>query len=381
MILDEEIKNSINWLLNSNIRIKHGKAKGALYGWKDLTTSSYPFIYSEIVGYAITCFSWLYRNFLLNEALKAAQESSKWVGNNILSGLLITGKLNKSNSFDLKGDISNQIYSFDNAMILSGLLNLYNIDNDNKNLNTAITIGDALINNFFDGKKMIALLDRNFNQSDYGKDKWSTISGSFQSKIAMSLLKLFKVTGNSHYKDVSESLCLFALEKQNPDGRFRTNDIDSDLTFLHPHLYSCEGLLYSGINLQNYQYIDSALKGIEWAIQLMDKNNGQLPRSTKENIEQSDCMAQLLRLLIICYSELKKRNNAYDIDAHVDKLQQRILNLCIINGEEKGGVLYQKNHNQACTWCTMFTIQAFNFYKQRKMEKNYSMADMIEYYI
>lgn len=378
MILDKIIENNINWLTNSDICIKQGKDKGALYGWKDLTNSSYPFIYSEIVGYAITCFSWLFNKKYDKDLLNAAQEGAQWIINNKLFGLLTTGKINTS-SFDSKGDISNQIYSFDNGMILTGLMNLYKIDKDSKNLNTAIEVADGLIDKFFDGKKMIAMLDSSFNPSEYGKGKWSTMSGSYQAKIAMGLLKLFKVTQKSVYREVSHSICDFALTMQNQDGRFKTN-IEDDLTFLHPHLYSCEGLLYSGINLSDSHYVEASLKGLEWAINLMENNKGTLPRSTKENIEQSDCMAQLMRLLIICYTELKKRDN-YDLDSIIEKLRESISKLYVSDGESNGGFRYQSHLNQICTWCTMFSLQSFVFYKDFKEKDNLSMTDLMEYYI
>jgi hypothetical protein len=34
--------------------------RGAMYGWKNLNPTSYPFIYNELVGYSITAFSWNY---------------------------------------------------------------------------------------------------------------------------------------------------------------------------------------------------------------------------------------------------------------------------------------------------------------------------------
>ena len=379
MVSEEIINNNSNWLVNSEIRVQQGEDKGALYGWKELTDSSYPYIYSEIVGYATTCFSWLFVNENNNQALTAAQESAAWLRNNMTSGILITGKINKTASFDLKGDLSNQVYSFDNGMILAGLMNLYKIDKDSKNLNSAIEIADKLIDKFFDGKKMIAMLDRSFNLSDYGKGKWSTMSGSYQAKIAFGLLKLFKVTQKTIYREVSKSICDFALTMQTPDGRFKTN-AEEDLTFLHPHLYSCEGLLYAGIILSDKQYIDSALRGLEWAIKLMENNDGSLPRSTKENVEQSDCMSQLMRLLIICNSDLNKRDN-HNLNIFIENLRKSILNLYTSDGKNMGGFRYQTSLNQICTWCTMFTLQAFVYYNDFKSKDNLSMTDLMEYYI
>jgi hypothetical protein len=156
--------------------------------------------------------------------------------------------------------------------------------------------------------------------------------------------------------------------------------VEENLTFLHPHLYSCEGLLHTGLVLSEDRYIEASIKGLEWAIKQMDINHGSLPRTTEENVEQSDCMAQLLRLLIICYSEMKKRNNS-DIDVIIDKLHESLSNLFISDGECKGGFKYQKSSSQICTWCTMFTLQAFSFYNVFEGGNNLSMVDMMDYYI
>jgi hypothetical protein len=376
----EIIDNNINWLLFSDIRIKEGKDQGALSGWKDLTDSSLPFIYSEIVGYAITCYSWIYLKDNNKLALTAAEESFQWINKNIQNNLLPAGKINNSSGFNLKGDLQNQIYSFDNGIIIAGLLNLYKINHDSEILNLAVRIADGLIEKFWKGDRMLALLDASFNKTDYGKGKWSTISGPYHAKIAFGFIKLFKAAGNPIYRDISRSLCDFGLRTQDKEGRFITNT-DNDLTYLHPHLYSCEGILYSGIELMDNNYIKASLKGLEWAIKLMHTNNGLLPRSTKENIEQSDCIAQLLRLLIICRSKLDT-NGKLDINNIIENLKNTLLNLYIQNGRGMGGFRYQRSFNQICTWCTMFSVQAFEFYNIMIDKDDDKLAmDLMEYYI
>ncbi len=369
----------MNWLLNSDIRIKHGDEKGAIYGWKELATSSYPFIYSEIVGYAITCFAGNYIENFDQQSLNAATEGSSWIIKNMKSNVLTAGKTTETKAFDLKGDLSNQIYSFDNGMILIGLLNLYKANKDPELLQSSVTIADALIDNFFNGTKMTALLDNQFKSSDYGQNKWSTLSGSFQAKIAIGFLKLFKITQKTIYSEVAYALCDYALNRQDQNGRFKTN-VDDNLTFLHPHLYSCEGLLYSGIEMHEDRYIEAVMKGLEWAVKQMNINNGMLPRTTEEHVEQSDCIAQLIRLLIICYKDLKKRN-LQNIDNVIESLCNSLSALYISDKDNGGGIKYQKSSNQICTWCTMFAWQAFTYYKLLKNENDIPMTEMIEYYI
>src|SRR5438093_4328167 len=81
--------DNMTWLISSDIRIKYGQNRGALYGWKNLNPVSFPFIYSEITGYAITSFCWIYSEFGNLAALKAAKESSEWVIKNMRSYLLV----------------------------------------------------------------------------------------------------------------------------------------------------------------------------------------------------------------------------------------------------------------------------------------------------
>ena len=359
MNTEQNIENNIQWLLMSDIRVKDGEDQGALYGWKDLTNASLPFIYSEIVGYAITCFSWIYLETSNKQALTSAQEGSQWIQKNIQQDLLPAGKIGNNKSFESKGNLHNQIYSFDNGMIITGLLNLYNSDSNSDHLKVASRIADGLIEKFWDGDHMTALLNSSFNHTDYGKGKWSTIPGPYHTKIAIGFLKLFNATGNQLYRDIARSLCDFGLKKQDPNGRFKTN-IENDITFMHPHLYSCEGLLYAGIELMEEQYIESSLNGLGWAVKVMNENKCSLPRSTDENIEQSDCIAQLLRLLIICRSKLKK-NQSLNVEAAIENLKKSLLNLYVSDGKDMGGYRYQSSFNQVCTWyiCSHYRHRVF----------------------
>jgi hypothetical protein len=384
----------MRWLLYSGIQITEGQDKGAVYGWKNLSTGSsslssysYPFIYSEITGYAVTFFSWVYSELKTEESLEAAKLSADWIIRNVLlsssatSSLLVAGRI-KEDNFKDKGNLSNQIYAFDNGMIIIGLLNLYKLTKDSTVLSTAENMTKSLIRYFFDdpsSSKVItaALLDTNFKTVSYGKGKWSTVPGPYHSKLALALLPLYHITNNNLYRETTESLCNFTISLQKPDGRFITNPGSKDLTFLHPHLYACEGLIYVGITLRNTEYFVSGLKGLAWAVKQI-KPNGGLPRSTQEqDIEQSDCMAQLLRLLIMCnsdlLSELLNKNDAAAlvVDTAIELLYKRLLDFYVSEepdrvGHSRGAMKYQINIESLCTWCTMFSSQALRLYQRRK---------------
>ena len=138
---NEIFNDNVKWLLYSGIRIKNGPNMGAVYGWKNLNPPSYPFIYSEITGYAITSYVYIYSELSEHEALYAAKDCAYWIIQNLSKNkssslfLMPAGVIEAAN-FDQKGDLSNQIYAFDNGMIILGLLNLYKVTKD-QNLLTA----------------------------------------------------------------------------------------------------------------------------------------------------------------------------------------------------------------------------------------------------
>jgi hypothetical protein len=157
-------KDNVEWLLHSGIRIRNGPKKGAMYGWKNLNPPSYPFIYNEITGYAITSFLYIYSELGEPKALQAAKDSANWIVKNVRNSssssyLLPAGSI-ETHNFNQKGDLSNQIYAFDNGMVIIGLLNLYKVINDTNLLKYAEKMAKSLIERFFDGSKLIAVLDR-----------------------------------------------------------------------------------------------------------------------------------------------------------------------------------------------------------------------------
>ena len=138
--------HNIKWLLSSDIRLKTGPNKGALYAWKNFNPVSFPFIYSEITGYGITAYLWIYSELRKANALKAAKDCSEWIIKNMKSYMLVA---RPSGSFGTD-HTSNLYYAFDNGMIIIGLLNLYKITLDANLLKMAKRMGDKLIKHFFD---------------------------------------------------------------------------------------------------------------------------------------------------------------------------------------------------------------------------------------
>ena len=153
------LNDNIEWLLYSDIRIKAGRNKGALYGWKNLTPPYFPFIYSEITGYAISSYCWIASEFGNAIALDAAKDSSEWISKNMHSNLLMA---RPPASRDQPNELSSMFYSFDNSMVMIGLLNYYKITKKSDALRLVEKMTQALVDRFFDGEKLIPRLDSCF---------------------------------------------------------------------------------------------------------------------------------------------------------------------------------------------------------------------------
>jgi len=244
-----------------------------------------------------------------------------------------------------------------------GLLNLYRLTQESELLKFAEHMAETLIDRFFDGCKLIARLDESYrvmtSESVDGVIKWSTVPGSYHSKLSMGFLQLSSMTKDKLYKRVSDSICDYAISLQKTSGEFITNP-DSTLTYLHPHLYSCEGLIYSGISQSNRDHYSAGLNGIIWAIKQAETSagGGVNSNSGSDSVEQSDCTAQLLRLILICRSELEKSIDSSRLVRLVNRLHKRLLDFYVPTAENQGGMRYQLDLESICSWCTMFTVQA-----------------------
>jgi hypothetical protein len=377
--------SNIRWLLYSDIRIKGGPDNGAMYGWKNVDTATYPFIYNEIVGYSITAFSWIYSELGQVAALNAAKDASYWIIKNIKRyGNLLPAGRKVVDTFNVKGDLSNLIYAFDNGIIMVGLLNLHKLTGNLRFLNYAESIAKAIIERFYEESRMIAVVDQNFKPIVSKQDKeikWSMVPGAYHSKLALGLLELADLTGEGLYRNVSFSICNSLKTWQRPNGRFITNP-DTHITYLHPHLYACEGLIFSGLRDSKRDYLTMGLDGLKWAVKTMLSNGGVLPRSILERkVDQSDCISQLLRLLILCRPRLVKEKDFLEhslLDKVIEKLHLRLLDFYIPFGYDKGATKYQLNMESACSWCTMFSMQALGLWEKRK---EFERMTWINYFI
>lgn len=350
--LSKCIKSSANWILNSGLQSKNG----GFYAWFDRNTKKYSYLYSEITGYGITTLLFINRIAKTREAIKKAEYAASWIINESLQpcGGVKTGK----------GE-ANNLFTFDTGMVLYGMINLFKATRKDRYLQVSKKIAEFLLRNQRKDGSIAAIYSPKTNKTLETFDKWSNQSGAFHAKIALGLVDLYEVTSNQVYKDAAIKLCNFTLTLQDKTGRFITNKADNT-THIHPHCYAAEGLFYTGVHFRIKKFIIASQKASKWSFDNLSNygiNELYNPlTNTFNDFQRSDILAQLLRLGIIFSLDSKK----------IDELASLLLTYQYKEGSRQdGGFLYSKNERHLNSWCTMFTLQALDFYNNKNSAKNH----------
>ncbi len=349
-----------NWLVNSGIQSK----AGGFYSWIDLDAQAPAFLYSEITGYAITTLLFLNRLTQDSGLIRRAQTAADWLLQKAMhpcGGFKARLYQDNINIDPLYSFYSENIFSFDTAMALYGLVNLYKQTEQENLLRICQKCADFLINRMQNP-------DGSFNSIYSAKtsaninpmDKWSNQPGSFHAKIALGMADLFEITNKIKYKEAAIKICEFALTKQDESGRFITDDI-TQTTHLHPHSYTIEGLIYAGATFKIQKFITQAEKAVKWMFKYVDKaglNDIYDPKSAKFGLfQRSDILAQALRIGLIFNQD------------KASLLKTRLENYQYLkeNSQQSGGFVYNLQGRHLNSWCSMFALQAL------ALERGYSL--------
>lgn len=354
LTLEDRVDLIKNWLLNSGIQSQ----EGGFYAWQNMEDNSLSYLYSEITGYAITTMCFLYSITKDNAYINSAKRAAQWIMQDALdqSGGVLTRKYVKDPVGHYSFERGN-IYSFDCAMVAFGLLKLYKITGDAACLKCAEKIigflndkmlkSDGLYYPIFDTRSALVQED--------GK-KWSTQSGSFHCKLALSLCELADIKNDPSYNVKAKRLIDSSISCFYKKERFVTNALD-DTSHMHPHSYALEGMLYYAYKRKDDGYKDIIEKAFNWVVGLQDKNGGfptQIFGDGKPDIagQRSDIQAQILRISYFIKSCLNR-----------ERLLERMLELQNVSWDYKGGFIFGadkdgsfKKHSNA--WCSMFALQA-----------------------
>ncbi len=375
--VDKIIKEGSAWLLESGIQSKENINTGAFKAWYNTKSKKYSYLYSEISGYLIThmCFMYEYTNkkVYLNSAIKSANWLIKCAQDKT-GGFKCLFLLDKKIKLDFK---SEQIYAFDNGVIINGLVNLYKLTKKKEYLDAATKCGNWIVNQAQkkngEIKPIYDLKKKSFVED---KKKWSWVSGSYHTKISIGLLNLYSVNKKKFFLIASKKIFKTSLKKQIKTGEFLSTRFSTNL---HPHCYSAEGLWVGSKFLKNKNYLNAVVKSIEWIFKNQNIN-GLLPRLRigKKLIysERVDALSQSVRLALLLLRDNKVNKKKFDIQIKkvimiIIKYQSKSKNL-----KEKGGFYWGKSSKGKISidlncWVTSFVVQTLILFKYYQTNKNF----------
>lgn len=357
------------WITDSGVQVADRRSRvfGAFNAWYDVEEGRFQYVYPEITGYGMTAL--LYLNALAPEErlVEKARKAGDWTMRRAMhpcGGIRPRDHYDRRERALLFSFERHLVVTFDSGMVLFGLCDLYQATGRPGYLSAARRVGDFL-----------ALRARRKDGSFYAcynpstgrwidkTDKWSTQSGSYHAKCAMGLLRLARLTGERRYRDAAVGVCEWSLAQQRPNGRFVSWRAEQ-ATHMHPHLYSAEGLLFAGLELQRPDFVTAAARAVGWSLAEQEKDGG-LPcaigeRGLRNPHQRSDTLAQCLRLGAL----LRGRGLApASWERPLARLEAKLLGYQRRGGPHAGGFAYGEEMNgerreHLNFWGTSFALQA-----------------------
>ncbi len=358
------LEKAESWILNSGIYIldRNDPNYGAIYSYYDHKVKNYELVYAEATGYVISLLKYLYSLNKDSKLIDFARASGDWL-------IKLAEKYNGIIVMGIKdGSDVRQAYAFDNGICCKGFLDLYDLTGDRKYLEYAEKIADWLVNKALneDGsvKPLLDIDTGNFVQDE---KVWYKASGSFHSKISMSLLQLYSINKDDKLLDAATKVCEWAIGQQKPDGSFPANKHIRSVN-LHAHSYTVEALLYAYASQNTRKFLDAAEKAVDWMLKVQEQD-GSLWLWYGDGfakMKASYAIAQTIRILLLMQM-LNSRKNLIEAAERASKF------LSTMQGSEKDqrieGSFYEdvrrygfmmRKSSHVTSWATMFAIQALS---------------------
>jgi rhamnogalacturonyl hydrolase YesR len=375
------VLSTLDWLWSTEIQeARPGEENfGSVRQGYDAETKSYPFIYSEITGYAaslwVNAYQWTQEPKYLQQAAAAAAFVSRLQRRQGEPGQGLLGAV--AHGLTLPGnELRPAYYSFDNAMILQGLLDLYRVQPDPNWLDTARAIGDWLVD-------WMQLADGSFQAVRLDGDRFTLPptaaafgdGGCLHAKHAIGLLKLTLACGDEKYARSAERVCDWVLSIQDPDGAIQSNS-SREKVVTHTHCYATEGLLAAAHTTGSLAYQTAAEKAGYWLLNSQNPDGSisidykqQWWKMGRRIIEKwrpkkvSDATAQSIRIWMILYrqnADERLLNASRKAANFLNSLQARASG----DANADGGFYYWRGRHMLFAWSAMFAAQAAHWLDQ-----------------
>lgn len=365
------VECGLHWLTHSGLRqAGQDEATGGVNQGYDWRERRYPFVYSEITGYAVSQFVIAHRWTGDSTYLDYAQQAAQFIirVQAPASDLNTRGAIAHGLSLpDLK--LLCQYYSFDAAMCLQGLLDLYAVRPDSTLLSASRAMGDWLIDRMQqpDGS-FLAMYDAETNNDKHIGPLFFDDGGCLHGKHAIGLLKLYTATQETRYADAARRVCDWVLSLQDADGAFRANERVQEI-FSHPHCYTTEGLLYAYYVLREDRYLDAARRAGQWLLE-SQQSDGALEVAYRRSVplrqriralvqppHVTDATSQSIRIWL-SLNALTPSETYITASRNAAAFLRRLQCLDSRDPNMVGGFYFHPRHSMMFAWCAMFAVTA-----------------------
>ena len=336
---------------------------GAVHSFFDHNNQKYGFLYPEITGYSVSAFCFL--NQIENEEkyLKLAKASSDWIiGLFEKFGGIIQG-------LDNENDSRKQLaYSFDTAICAKGLLDYYNLTQDEQYLRFSKQLVMWMEDAISEQGAVLPFMELKSKEFKENDEVWYKKWGCLHIKTSMSFAQLYTITKENNYLDYAEKICNTYPKFQNVDGSFSLNE-NSKTINLHTMAYALEGLFFVYNISKNEKYLQCVEKGLDWCTnQIADDGSINLWFNSKYNSKAVYPIAQIIRLMIL-FDKLRSGDKYLK---NILKLRSFMISLQANDNNQKvkGGFYEEfykstfswKKRKKLNSWGSLFAMQALYWF-------------------
>jgi uncharacterized protein YyaL (SSP411 family) len=391
--------SAIDWLTESGIRnkIEGSPGFGSVNNGYNRRKMQYPYIYSEITGYAISSFLNIYKiigdlkylqyakdaaDYLLK--LQSAEKTKFCFG-------AVPHSITPPNM-----EVTEQYWSFDNAMILQGLADMYRQTGENRYYQAALFIADWLTGTMQhrDGS-FFSMYDSQRNEIRHEGISFDKDFGCLHAKCVISLLKFAEISGNGIFGQAARKVADWVLSLQRDNGAFWANTRKKYIV-THAHCYAVEGLLYAHYILKDRRYLHACIRAADWLISrqypdgaLTVPDKAVMPRglgriegifNLLRNLKYSDETAQAARIWLILHSITGK----YQYIEAANKALNYLSNTQCLESDDvqpAGGFFFKIDDtfghsadDNMYTWCTQFAQSSFEMYLNKNSPSFYNTS-------
>ena len=338
------------WLAQSGIQA----ASGGVFRYFRGDLGEYKSVSTEITGYAIQGFLQLPmpgEPGLLSNALRAGQFLC-YDASDSQTGLF---------PFEAAADASRPsrvAYFFDCAIIIRGLISLWNATGDPMYLERAERCGAAMMQRMsrVDGS-FFPILDLDSSVPSVGEGNWSLEPGVYHLKAGMVFAELADLTSSGLFSKTAETLLHWSL-RQHEVFLPGDNDPARVADRLHAYCYFLEGLL--PFIEQRFECAIVLQSGMARVESLLDE--------TRPALERCDVVAQLLRLRL-----LSDYMGVAELDTSAASREADSLWSFQLRGDDKriaGGFSFGRRDDRllchANPVATIFALQALRMWKEHQ---------------